>query len=70
MMLFPRETSCEIQNALCAALGYLDAYRTGEIPSDKIDEVVAKVEAQVRKALDDEMKLFTMMGWNKFQLVQ
>jgi hypothetical protein len=69
-MIFPRETSCEIQNALCAALGYLDAYRTGDIPSDRIDGVLAKVEQQIKKALEGELKLFTMMGWDKFPLVQ
>ncbi|HUC28444.1 MAG TPA: hypothetical protein VMR80_02625 [Candidatus Acidoferrum sp.] len=69
-MKFPRETSCEIQNALCAALGYLDACRTGQIPSDKLTEVLAKVEQQIKKALEAELKLFTMMGWDKFPLVQ
>ena len=69
-MNFPRETSCEIQNALCAALPYIDAYRTGDIPSDNLDGVLAKVEQQVKKALENEMELFTMMGWNKFPLAE
>lgn len=69
-MIFPRETSCEIQNALLTALAYLDAYRTGELPSGNLDGALARVEEQVKKALESELKLFNMMGWNKFLLVQ
>jgi len=42
--MFPRETSCQIQSALANALGYLGAYREGDIPPDRINEVFAKAE--------------------------
>lgn len=66
----PRKLSCEVQSALCAALGYLESCINGDTSSDKLWEVLLKVDEQAKRALEAEMKLFFAIGANKFPYLQ
>ena len=57
---------CDIHSALCSALGYLELYFGGDVPSDKVREVLGRVEQQAKRALEAEMKLFETIGCDKF----
>ena len=66
----PRRLSCEVQNALCAALGFLESCFNGDTAPDNILEVLLKVQEQAERALEAEMELFRAIGADKFPVVQ
>jgi hypothetical protein len=62
----PRRLSCEVQNALCGTLGYLDLCLDGDIPSDKLRELLVKAQQQAQRAIEADMKLFKAIGADRF----
>ena len=66
----PRRLSCEVQNALCAALGYLESCISGDTPPDRVFGVLLKVQEQAERVLGAEMELFRAIGANKFPVIQ
>jgi hypothetical protein len=69
-MLFPRELSCDVQSALCSALGYLEHCAEEESSSDKVLGCLRAVEQQLKRALESEMKLFKAIGGDKLPSIQ
>ena len=61
-----RELCCDIHSALCNALGYLELCLNEDAPSDKLRQILGKVEQQAKRALEAEMRLFKAIGADTF----
>lgn len=67
--MFPREVCCEVHKGLLGVLAYLDQCH-GDVTADELKEFIGTAEKYAKKALEAEMRLFKMCGFDKFPSVQ